>query len=311
MIDYRKLRASLYIPAVHQNLSEILHGAHHAHLQSVIVCTEDAIGECQVEEALKTLRQLLTKLPQTDQLLRFIRPRSPAVLRELLQMPGIDRVHGFVIPKADAETLPEYLLILGSYPATLMPILETAAVFAIDGVVAIRQYLTQPAVRSRIAAVRIGGNDLLGLLGLKRTPGVSVYETPVGLLIPQLVMAMKPFGFRLTGVACDDFSNPDLLRREARQDRLMGLFGKTAIHPAQIEVIRSAFEISPSDFETAHAVMRMKSQGVFSMKGMMIEPAVHLAWAQEVVASTSFDVEQNSTASLESKTLSNVAPNIP
>jgi len=164
-----------------------------------------------------------------------------------------------------------------------MPILETAAVFEREGIQEIRHFLQHASVKARILALRIGGNDLLRLLGLKRFPGHTIYETPIGALIPLLIMAFKPYGFGLTGVACDEYANPDLLRIEARRDRLMGLVGKTAVHPCQVPVIQQEFRPSSSDLEAARSIIAEASGGAFGLNGVMLEPAVHLAWATDVV----------------------------
>jgi citrate lyase beta subunit len=285
MGDVHRLSASLYVPAVHDGLRSVLWGLHPAAPRSVIACTEDAIGEMDVDMALANLHLLLRTLPRLScGPLRFIRPRSPAVLRAILGFPGIENVHGFVIPKSDAESLPTYLSVLGRRPFLLMPILETAAVFDREGVDEIRNLLGRPAVRPRIVALRIGGNDLLRLLGLKRLPGVTIYDTPLGTLIPQLVMAFKPHGYRLTGVACDQYTDHELLRREVQQDRRMGLVGKTAIHPTQVSIIQDEFTASAAELRAAAAVSRQENGGAFGLDGMMLEPAVHLAWAQEMLA---------------------------
>lgn len=303
MSDFRRLGASLYVPAIHPGLADVMCGLHPSNPRSVIVCTEDAIADADVDIAIGRLRGVLSGLPTLSAgPLRFVRPRSPSLLRQIVRMPGIERVHGFVIPKADANTLPAYLRALGRRPYRLMPILETAAIFDGNGLRDIRRVLEQPAVRPRVSALRIGGNDLLRLLGLKRLPGHSVYETPLGMLIPLLVMAFRPHGFRLTGVACDDFSDVELLRRETRQDRLMGLVGKTAIHPAQIPVIEDEFTVSESDLATAEALVRRASGGAFGMSGMMLEPAVHLAWAMDVIAtSKALDSSHDTGRSRESR----------
>ena len=55
-----------------------------------------------------------------------------------------------------------------------------------------------PAWRARILVLRIGGNDLLNLLGLRRQRGHTLYETPLGAVIARLVTTFKPHGFRLS-----------------------------------------------------------------------------------------------------------------
>lgn len=285
MDNLHLIGASLYVPGIHPDLASVMAGRHPENPRSVIICTEDSIDESDVETALRGIHAGLTLLPtNASRPLCFIRPRSPGVLGKLLSLPAIDRADGFVIPKADVDTLPNYLRLLGGRPAMLMPILETVAVFDPARLAALRDLLLERTVRPRILGLRVGGNDLLRLLGMKRLAGASIYETPLGVLIPQLVMMFQPFGLRLTGVAVDFFEDDDLLRREAMQDRLMGLVGKTAIHPRQIRIIEEAFNVTQADVETATAVVQRPSARAFGLHGAMLEPAVHAAWARDVLA---------------------------
>ena len=42
----------------------------------------------------------------------------------------------------------------------------------------------------RIIALRIGGNDLMGCLGLRRNPATTLYSTPLSYVIPMLAGIM-------------------------------------------------------------------------------------------------------------------------
>ena len=45
-------------------------------------------------------------------------------------------------------------------------------------------------LNQRIIALRIGGNDLMGCLGLRRNPATTLYNTPMGYVIPMLAGVM-------------------------------------------------------------------------------------------------------------------------
>ena len=64
----------------------------------------------------------------------------------------------------------------------------------------------------------------------------------------------------------------------------MGLIGKTAIHPSQVPIIHGEFAPSAGELQAAAAVLQRENGGVFSLNGMMLEPAVHWAWAKEMMA---------------------------
>ena len=284
MLDAYMLGASLYVPATHPKLASILAGTAYPQARSLIACTEDAIGEAEVDDALERIRGLLARLPAlTSGPLRFVRPRNLEVLIQLLAMPGIERIHGFVIPKADHRTLPAYLEALERTGHVFMPTIETSAAFDVAAMVAMREVLDRDRIRERCLAIRIGGNDLLRVLGMRRPLNSTIYDTPVGALIPQLVMMFKPYGFKMTGAVMDQFNAPELLAEEARRDRLMGLDGKSAVHPRQVEVIEAVFAVAACELAAAHAVLDPEAPAVFQIDGTMLEAAVHRPWAEAVM----------------------------
>jgi citrate lyase beta subunit len=281
MADAFQLGASLYVPALHPKLDAVL--AHQAYpdLKSVIICTEDAVADRDVDEALRQLRGALRVMPPTPRLLRFVRVRNPAVMREVVAMPGSEQLCGFVLPKITAETLPHYNLLL---PGTqcLMPTLETVEVFEPDAMRGLRKALMQPGMRERILALRIGGNDLLRLLGMRRPRGVTLYDTPLGVLLGKLVLTFKPHGFALTAPVFDLLDDVQMLRQEVQRDLAFGFCGKTAVHPTQVSVIEDVFKVNAVELEAAKRLVAPDCPAVFQLGGAMHEAAVHGPWAQRV-----------------------------
>jgi citrate lyase beta subunit len=286
MLDLHRMTASLYVPAVHPKLECALRGLAYPAARSWIACTEDAIADAQLDQALAQLGAALPALPARNQgPLRFVRPRNAEVLAQILAMPDIDRIHGFVIPKADHQSLPAYLKLLETdgRAFAFMPTLETIATFDAGALLALRTLLLNSALKSRCVALRIGANDLLALLGMRRPRGVSIYQTPLGVLIGQLVLCFKPHGFQLTGAVFDYLDQPELLRAEAQQDRHMGLIGKTAIHPDQVSSIEAAFLPDAREVAAARTLTQAHAPAVMSFDGAMLEHAVHGAWARQLL----------------------------
>ena len=283
LLDPHRLGASLYVPAIHPKLTSVFAGDTYPDVRSLIACTEDAIAEHQLDSALACLKAVLPTLPPRELgSLRFIRPRNVEVLQALLGLAGIERVHGFVLPKIDHSTISGYLAALGERNFAIMPTLETAAAFEPDAMRALRKLLLQPAHKARCLALRIGGNDLLALLGIRRALNTSIYQTPIGALIPQLVMCFRPHGFQLTGPVFDGLESMDTLRAEAMQDRHMGLIGKTAIHPSQTGVIESVFRVSECELAAANALLSSEAP-VIKFDGSMLERTVHSEWARTIL----------------------------
>ncbi|MCC8535563.1 HpcH/HpaI aldolase/citrate lyase family protein [Xanthomonas axonopodis pv. poinsettiicola] len=284
MSDAYRLGASLYVPATNDNLSEVLSGRQFPQARSLIACTEDAVSSTDLPHAMSHIRRTLPTLPpRSHGPLRFIRPRNAEVLGQLLAMHDIDRVHGFVLPKIDTDTLAAYERQLADHDFCIMPTLETPQALDPLGQREIRACLQGSPLSSRVLAVRIGGNDLLSMLAMKRVRGTTIYDTPVGLVIQQLVLAFRPYGFQLTAPVYDFFDDPQTLRRELAIDTAMGLVGKTAIHPMQIPVIEEGLRVSDEDLRAAREVLGATT-AVFKSNGGMVEKAVHTRWAQAIIA---------------------------
>lgn len=280
MLKPALLGAALYMPATHPKLEQAFAGCAGSAPSAVIACTEDAVAEGDVETALQHLASTLLHLPaKATRPLRFVRVRNTEVLRQLIAMPGSERLHGIVIPKADQTSLPAYLRLLAATDWLIMPTIETLDAFDPAAMRALRKQLLAPTVRPRCLALRFGGNDLFSLLGMRRPRDCTLYDTPLGTLVGQLVLTFRPHGIAMTGPVFEYFDTPHLLEAEARQDRQMGLVGKSAVHPDQVALIESAFGVSQRDRATATAVIEQGAKAVFKFDGAMIEPAVHRQWA--------------------------------
>jgi citrate lyase beta subunit len=281
-MDALELGATLYVPAVRQDLFDIVTGRKHPQLRSSVVCLEDSIAPADVPLALGNLAALLRRLEEAGERRPvFVRPRDEHMLARILALPGIGAVHGFVIPKATADSLPNYLRSLASDEHLLMPTLETREVFDPAEVKRLRDQLL--SIAHRILAIRIGGNDLLHNIGTRRSLLRSAYQGPLGGTIGVLVTAFAPFGFSLSAPVFEHFDNPELLREEVELDIEHGLLTKTAIHPAQIDIIQGAYRVHAQELAEARAILGGDRGGAFALNGSMCEPATHTRWAKSVL----------------------------
>ncbi|MEI2645330.1 MAG: HpcH/HpaI aldolase/citrate lyase family protein [Candidatus Competibacter sp.] len=291
-----QLGASLYIPATRPDLAAIANGLKLPGLRSVIFCTEDSVHGRDLERALDNVAALLPAL-ETSSLLRFIRPRNPTVLWRLLQLDGIERIQGFALPKFGPHNLDEWLRVWdarnGHY---LLPILETVETFEHRKMERVRDRLENCGLKERILCLRIGGNDLLNLLGIRRGRGATVYDTPLRDTIADLVRIFHPAGYPLSAPVFDYLDTPQVLAREVAADLQHGLIGKTAIHPAQIPVIEALYRVALDDYETAGAVLAPDAAAVFRRNDSFCEPATHWRWATAVLERARvFGVEERSS----------------
>jgi len=283
MAEKKMLGASLYVPATHKDLPQIASGELLGDLRSLIFCTEDAVADSELGYALFNLSLALQQMPERPGIDRFVRVRSPDIMKRVLEMPGAHKLTGFVLPKATRHNFDAYFRQIRHTSHQLMPTLETAEVFDESEMKLFRQCLEAPGVREHILALRIGGNDLLALLGIRRPRSMTLYRTPLGPVISRLVTTFLPYGFALTAPVFEHLDNPDLLAQEVQEDLAHGLIGKTAIHPSQVALIEQHYRVHRSDVEAALRIMDHASPAVFKMNDSMCEVATHRAWAHGVV----------------------------
>lgn len=283
LVEPWALGATLYMPATHKDLAAIFRDEKHSQVRSLVVCFEDAILESEIEAGLYNLAAALRTAKSTRQL-RFIRPRNAQVLETILRISGVnpDKIDGFIIPKATTFNLCDYLKLLENQPGfKMLPTLETAEIFDGGHVRDLRAMLLP--VQDRILTLRIGGNDLLNQIGMRRPKHGTIYQTPLGNIICRLVHLFKPHGFHLSAPVFEYVDRMEMLESEVEQDLMHGLTCKTAIHPDQIAVIESQYRVLTADFETAQAILDPRAPAVFKMNGAMCEPATHRRWAEQMV----------------------------
>ncbi|WP_305824966.1 HpcH/HpaI aldolase/citrate lyase family protein [Massilia brevitalea] len=281
---HKSMGASLYVPANHKYLLDIANGDKLPGVRSLIFCTEDAVADRELSWALFNLAVVLENMRTDVAAERFVRVRNPEVLARVLAMKGAHKLTGFVIPKATRHNLESYVKLVRGTDHMLMPTLETAEVFSESEMEAFRELLQSPGIRNRILALRIGGNDLLALLGLRRPRGMTIYRTPLGPAIARLVTIFRPYGFALTAPVFEHLDLPELMDQEVQEDLAYGMVGKTAIHPTQVAPIEAHYKVKPQDLEAARAILDPNSPAVFKLHESMCEVATHRAWAERMVA---------------------------
>lgn len=279
-----QLGAPLYMPAHRPDLIAIANGEKLPYLRTMIFCTEDAILNKEIEHSLGQLKRCLAALKTTaEPRFRFIRVRHPNLLTRLLQLPGIETIDGFVLPKFNEAVFNAYFDQLAHTNFKIMPTLETKEVFDVGAMQALRDALLQETITKQVLMLRIGGNDLFNLLGIRRTRGLTLYDTPLAHVIAQLLTIFKPYDFHLSAPVFDYLDDIETLRRELRIDLAYGLTGKTAIHPEQVALIESAYAVSADDYQMALSICAEQAPAVFKMHNAMCEVTTHQRWARDVL----------------------------
>ena len=274
------LAPMLYVPADRPDLATVLGSQRDLGICCIAVCLEDAVRPDNRKNAAAALCATLEKLDDHPRQI-FVRPADSDALDWLLEYLPVEKIAGFILPKASVQSIHIWAeKSYGLHP--ILPILETRD--ALDPVG--RRELAQACAAHPpiIPGARIGANDLFSLLGgLRRPTGRTVYETPVGHVIDGLLEAFSAQEVRLCAPVCDRIGDLETLRREVAEDIHRGLFAKTAIHPNQVREIWDAYRPDAAETEEARLILRPDAPAVFGLNGDMLEPACHGEWARRVL----------------------------
>lgn len=278
--------ASLYVPATHPDLALILAGKKLANVAHIIICTEDAVAAHELNAAVVNLSKSMLNRKQTAQI-RYLRPRNSEFIKVLADKMDLSAFDGFVLPKFTQDNMNDWFTALKPWlkqgKPSLMPTLETVDVFSYTKMLALQEALLASPYLKHINTLRVGGNDLLSLLRLRRIPGVTLYETPLVKTLAELVTIFAPAGFSLSAPVFEYLDDTATLHREIIQDINYGFVGKTAIHPEQVGLIESNFRVSDSDIAAAREIIKEDAKGVFKFNGAMCEAATHKSWATKII----------------------------
>lgn len=288
------LGATLYMPIVHHRVPDYLSGAADFPSPSVVLCLEDALAEGDVARGVATLKNLLKHSPVDSKTRIFVRPRSLEMALQLTEFPGIEKIEGFVAPKIIPETAAVWLDLATAANLRIMPTVESAQFFDPGRITALRDVLDDYD-KSRIAAIRLGGNDLLSAMALRRHEGITSWEGPLAWVLSMASSMLISGGYSVAAPVFDIITDIHTLKREVKQDVAAGFVSKTAIHPAQVSHILAAFRVGVADVNQARAILDNRASAVFQIGGVMCEPSTHMAWAHRILArSEYFGIEGHS-----------------
>lgn len=270
----------LYVPATRQNLPSLLAKRGSRSPYTLTICLEDAVAPGDRIKATKSLARVLAET-ETSVTPLFVRPADDEILEMVLDTYPLEKISGIVLPKATVERINRWVEMTSSL-TQIIPILESREALDPSG----RANLSQVCDYHRgvVRCARIGGNDLLCLLGgLRRPRGWTIYETPVGRVIDALLEAFCVTGVTLCAPVFEYFTDPKTLRRELQEDVFRGLYSKTAIHPDQVGPIWKSYRPSVAELEDAKLLIDSDSPVIMRSNGSMLEKACHRRWAERIV----------------------------
>jgi citrate lyase beta subunit len=305
LLPYR-VGGLLYFPATKADMATKLENHAIDALTSAAFCLEDAIQESALALAEQTLKSTLAAIRAkhiADLPLLFVRICSPEHMMHVHEWLGQDEqvLTGYILPKFDPRNAQRYVQCLTqinegrSVPLYVMPILESEQIADIatrtQTLNAIKAILD--CIMPWVLNIRVGGNDLCNLFGIRRSITQNIYE--IGVVRDILVDILNVFSreYVVSGVVWEYFDDHRSdrwlkgLQRELELDALNGFVGKTAIHPSQLPPIRASLCVSRTDYEDAKRLLEWQDASLGVAKSAdgarMNEKKCHENWARRIL----------------------------
>ena len=276
-MDGRPRRSVLYVPA--DNL-RALRKARTLPADCLILDLEDAVAPSAKEAARRLAEETLAEdgFAGREVILRI---NAADTVWHAADLDLVRRVRpdAVLLPKVNGpEDLRRLMAELGDIPFTLWAMIETpAAVLKAADIAACAEELP-------LRALVMGTNDLI------RETGVSAERERMA-LIPWLmtcVAAARAAGIAMIDGVFNDIGNDEGFQAECRQGRLLGMDGKTLIHPSQISAANAIFAPTAKEVREAEEIVEAFSRpenagcGVIRLNGRMVE-RLHLEMARAVL----------------------------
>lgn len=303
---YYSVGPLLYCPADKPSVAETIRSQKFGTGYSLALCLEDTINDSFVAEAedqlLASVQGIYASLQEQSFYLPklFIRVRSAAQITDLAKRLGdsFEIITGFILPKFSPENVDAYLTATdhvcsdAGHPCYFMPIYESASIIDLrtryDTLYQLKEKLA--AQEAHVLNIRVGGNDLCHLFGLRRERDESIHRiSPVEQIFADIV-TVYGMDYVISGpvyeyYAGDGWENG--LRTEIKDDRLCGFTGKTIIHPNQIPVVKDSCKVSHRNYEDARAILDWNTKKASYVSGdaageRMDEYKTHSNWARKI-----------------------------
>jgi citrate lyase subunit beta/citryl-CoA lyase len=236
---------------------------------AVILDLEDSVPDNEKEPSRFLIKYALRELfwGDTDRFVRINGLNSPYWVKDVENVVP-ETLTGLKIPKVESEdqlrTLDKELERIENGNG-----IRTGTTKLILTIETARGLVNLSAICSaseRTIGIGFGSEDLMTDTGIAREE--------MWVLRSQLTIITKAFGYFVQDSVFPDFSDLRGLAEESRRSHNIGMDGKTAIHPDQIEIINDIFSPSMKEIEKAKKVLEMsvKENGrAFSFDGEMID----------------------------------------
>lgn len=256
-------RSFLYTPGDDRGM---LAKASASRADAVIADLEDAVVASRKSDALHEVCRWLGARPDDDgsSAQRWVRLEVRGGLwRQQLEQVLPARPDGILVPKAEPALVRGVADVVedAEHPVAVAALVETAR--------GLRD-LDALAATPHLRHLSLGEADLCAELGIERTEG----DPQLRPLRMDLVVASAAAGVSPPVASTStDFRDLEGLRRTTLEARRMGFRGRTAIHPAQVDVINDVFTPSEEEVAAARDVVARLEQASAEGRGAAVDAA--------------------------------------
>ena len=276
-------RSMLFLPG---NSPNILLNANFLGSDSIILDLEDAVAPTEKDAARILVRNAITSLGYTKEVIVRINPvESPywqKDLREIIRVKPDMIMPTKVGCGADVKVVADFITQLEKEyeieegGVKLIPLIETA--------LGVENAYEIASADPRVTAIFLGGEDFTADMRCKRTKeGTEIFYAR-----SRMVLAARAAGVDVYDTPWTDVEDYDGLIEDAKFAKSLGFTGKSSISPRHIPFINEVFSPTEEEIQYARDVFdciekaKAEGKGVVSLRGKMIDAPI-VARARQVL----------------------------
>ena len=276
-------RSMLFLPG---NSPNILLNADFLGSDSIILDLEDAVAPTEKDAARILVRNAITSLGYTREVIVRINPvESPYWRKDLRAI--IPVKPDMIMPTkvgcaADVKIVADFITQLEKEfgmeegGVKMIPLIETA--------LGVENAYEIASADSRVTAIFLGGEDFTADMRCKRTKeGTEIFYAR-----SRMVLAARAAGVDVYDTPWTDVEDYDGLIEDAKFAKSLGFTGKSSISPRHIPFINEVFSPTEEEIQYARDVFaciekaKAEGKGVVSLRGKMIDAPI-VARARQVL----------------------------
>jgi citrate lyase subunit beta / citryl-CoA lyase len=245
---------------------------------SVILDLEDAVSLTEKDSARILVREAIKNIDYTNvEVVVRVNPMDSEFGAEDVNVIARVKPDALLVPKADEEAIRIVDEMVNNIEVEegfekgsikIIPLIETA--FGLETVYNVIK------ASKRVIAILLGGEDLTADLGVKRTKeGEEIFYAR-----NKVATACKALKIDSIDTPFTDTNDYEGLAKDTAKAKSLGLTGKAAINPRQIDTIHSVFAPSEEDIKHALRILdameeaKKEGKGVFSIDGKMVDAPI-------------------------------------